>query len=114
MSSQVDYKRLGNNIKTIREKENITQSEVASFLGVDQSMISKYEQGERVISADSLEKLATLFCCPIKDLLSMQSIVPKGKVAFRTDDLTFDDNCILAEVNAIILNQLEMDEMKHE
>ena len=111
MSNRIDFKKIGEKIKYIREMENMTQADVAKFLGVDQSMISKYENGERTISSDSLNKLATLFCCPVKTIITDSCILPTGKVAFRTDTLTFEDNCILANVNAIILNQLEMDEV---
>ncbi|SDB27424.1 helix-turn-helix domain-containing protein [Eubacterium oxidoreducens] len=111
MNKKVDFKLLGSNLKKIREFENMTQSDVARFLGIDQSMVSKYESGERIISSDSLEKLARLFCCPVKDLLTSNDVSPKGKLAFRTDGLTFEDNCILADINAIILNQIEMDEV---
>lgn len=111
MSNRIDFKKIGEKIKYIREMENMTQADVAKFLGVDQSMISKYENGERAISSDSLNKLATLFCCPVKTIITESCILPTEKVAFRTDTLTFEDNCILANVNAIILNQLEMDEV---
>ncbi len=111
MSNQIDFRKIGEKIKYIREMENMTQADVATFLGVDQSMISKYENGERAISSDSLNKLATLFCCPVKTFITDASTLPTGKMAFRTEALTFEDNCILANVNAIILNQLEMDEV---
>lgn len=113
MNSRIDFKKLGHTLKEVREMENITQSEVASYLGVDQSMISKLEKGERAISAEALNNLAKLFCFPVKELLDPNAVLSKGKVAFRTDNLTFEDNCVLANVNAIILNQLEMDEVTH-
>ncbi|MCR5129597.1 MAG: helix-turn-helix domain-containing protein [Lachnospiraceae bacterium] len=108
-SNTVDLVKLGQNIKQAREFSKLTQTDLACFLDVDQSLISKIEKGERAISADALEQLASLLCFSVKDLIQADSIVPKGKVAFRTDGLTFDDNCILAKVNKIILNQIEMD-----
>ena len=113
LNKNIDLVQLGKNIRQAREYSQLTQKELASFLGVDQSLISKFESGERAISADSLEKISSLLCFPIKELLQSDNINPKGEVAFRTDGLTFEDNCILASVNTIILNQIEMDGLKH-
>ena len=52
---------IGKNIKTLRVEMGLSQSNIASFLNVDQSLISKVEKGERILSADMLEKLACLF-----------------------------------------------------
>ncbi|MBQ1871842.1 MAG: helix-turn-helix transcriptional regulator [Lachnospiraceae bacterium] len=112
-SGSIDIKKLGVNIKTARELAKLSQSDVARYLDVDQSLISKIESGERTISAESLERLARFFCIPVNELLYAESINLEGKVAFRTDNLTFEDNCILADVNSIILNQLEMDGFLH-
>ena len=109
----IDLNKLGKNIKKAREYSKLSQHDVARFLGVDQSLISKYESGERAVSADSLDKLASLLCFSVKELLFSDDINPKGEVAFRTEGLTFEDNCILAKVNTIILNQLEMDGFIH-
>lgn len=110
---RVDIKRLGKNIKAAREFTKLSQGDVAKYLGVDQSLISKVEAGERTINAESLERLARLLCIPVKELLYANCINPKGEVAFRTDSLTFEDSCVLADVNSIILNQLEMDGILH-
>ena len=98
----IDLNKLGKNIKKAREYSKLSQHDVARFLGVDQSLISKYESGERAVSADSLDKLASLLCFSVKELLFSDDINPKGEVAFRTEGLTFEDNCILAKVNTII------------
>ena len=110
MNNRIDLKKNGEKIKYLREMENITQANVAKFLSVEQSMISKYENGKRAISSDSLNKLATLFCCPVKTIITDSCILPTRKT-FGMDTLTFEEKCILANVNAIILNQLEMDEI---
>jgi len=112
-NNSMDLSVIGYNIKKIREMEKISQSEVARYLGVDQSLISKFESGERTVSADMLEKLTKLFCLPISFLTSSSGIIPQGKVAFRTDGMRFEDMCNLAEVNTIILNQLEMDRINY-
>lgn len=49
------------NIKEIREKRNITQSELAHAIGVKQEAISSYEHGRTTFSVDVLIKLADYF-----------------------------------------------------
>lgn len=50
---------IGNRIKLAREKEVLTQKEVANFLGyLSQSIISEIESGKKDISARDLLKLS--------------------------------------------------------
>ncbi len=57
----LDGKALGARLKELRVKNSITQSQLAEYLGVDQSYISKFESGQRQLSVLSLEKLAQSF-----------------------------------------------------
>ncbi len=100
-----------NNLIKFRKAENLTQEDVAKYLGIDQSLVSMIERGERRINSSLLEKLSVLYCCPVYDLLYSEDIAPIGKVAFRHEGLDFEDECILANVNKIILNQIEMDRL---
>lgn len=52
---------IGKNIRTLRENVNLTQSNLADFMKVDQSLISKIEKGEGGLPVDTLEKIADLF-----------------------------------------------------
>ena len=60
---------LGEKIKLYREKKNMTQSEVASILGVKATTISKYEAGTLEPNIESLKKLAELFNISTDELL---------------------------------------------
>ena len=53
---------IGKRIKALRDETKLTQSKVAEYLSLDQSMIAKIEKGERNITADVIEKLSVLFC----------------------------------------------------
>lgn len=113
LTTKINLVKLGNNIKNARECSRLSQLDVATYLGVDQSFISKVEKGDRALSADALERLASLLCFSVKDLLQSDNINPKGEIAFRTEGLSYEDNCILSNVNTIILNQIEMDGLKY-
>ena len=42
--------------KDLRESSGLTQCQVANFLNIDQSYISKFENGECKLSIDTMEK----------------------------------------------------------
>lgn len=102
---------LGNNLKNLRENANLTQKHIADYLKIDQSLISKFEKGERSISSDMLNELANLYCCPITKLLEEKEIVPEFKIAFRTQTINTDDLFALAQINRIALNLTQMNKL---
>ena len=103
-----ELERLGVKIKQLRENANLTQKQIADFLAVDQSLISKFEKGERSVSADLLNQLSSLFCCPISALLSDEST---WTIAFRTTIIGNEDLSALSVINKIALNQFKMDNL---
>jgi transcriptional regulator with XRE-family HTH domain len=103
--------QLGTKIKNLRENANLTQKDLADYLSVDQSLISKFEKGERSISSDMLEKLAILFCCPLSTLMSNEQTIPAYNIAFRTDNIKKEDLSVLSVINKIALNQAQMDKL---
>ena len=70
---------LGESLKTIRKKFNMTQDEVAVFLGVSRSGYTYYETGKSEPSIDTLKKLATIYDITVDEILSM----PNKKVMGR-------------------------------
>lgn len=100
---------LGSKVKELRENAGLTQAHMATFIGVDQSHVSKIEKGERALSTDMLEKLSALFCYPLHTEAVDEISTPSFKFAFRTAGLEADDLLALAAVNRIALNQLQMD-----
>lgn len=57
----LDLKILGNNIKAIRIKNNLSQENIAEILGVTQACITRYEKGIINISVSNLYKFAKEF-----------------------------------------------------
>ncbi len=111
---QFDMKTIGGNIKTLREHAGLGQKHIAGYLGVDQSLISKFESGERAISSDMLDKLAALFCCPITSIAEPDGCRSSVSFAFRTMGIGVEDLKALAAINRIALNQMQMDEIGEE
>lgn len=110
----MDLIKIGEKIKQLREKSGLTQSNIAQYLSVDQSMVAKIEKGERNISLYVLEKLSTLFCCPLKDVLNKNELTPNLTISFRAKETTPEDLESLSVINKIVLNQFEMDEINKE
>lgn len=106
-----DLSIVGARIKQLREKADLTQKQIADYLSVDQSLISKFEKGERSISADILNQLSVLFCIPVSGLMSDGQLMSAYNIAFRTSAIDGGDLNALAVINKIALNQLKMDEL---
>ena len=95
----------------LRKSAHLSQDQVAKYLGIDQSMLSKMESGERSIGVSVLEDLASLYCLSAYDLANSGDITEKMKLAFRAKELTSEDLINLARVNKIIINQRFMDNL---
>lgn len=63
---------LSENIKTLRKQKNLTQSQLASKIGVNKSIISAYENQERLPSVAVLIKLSYEFNVSIEYLLGVK------------------------------------------
>lgn len=53
-----------------RQASNLTQSEVAEIMGLDQTTISRWEKGKKLPRAGKLPVLSELYNCKIEDLFS--------------------------------------------
>lgn len=103
---------LGEQIKDLRLKHSYTQKDISDFLGVDQSLISKFESGERNISVDILEKLGDLYCCDLVDVSApTRSDI---NIAFRAKNISTADMKTIQIVNRIVLNSIFMADLLKE
>lgn len=104
---------LRENFKNMRNRVGLSQTQLASFLELDQSSISKFEKGERSLELTALEKSCSLFGCTLADLQSnnQDSCV---KMSFRKTDLTKESLNQIAIINRIALNLIEMKELEGE
>lgn len=63
----------GNNLKTLRLREGMTQANLAQKLGITKSVISAYETGLRLPSYDILIHIAKLFKVSTDYLLGIEN-----------------------------------------
>lgn len=80
---------LGEIIKNLRQKYNITQAELAVYLGVTPKAVSFYELGQREPSNEMLIALSKKFSVTTDYLLGLQENKSKGFI------LTIDEKNVL-------------------
>ncbi|MBQ4638961.1 MAG: helix-turn-helix transcriptional regulator [Clostridia bacterium] len=61
---------MNNRLKELRKSKGITQISLQLHTGIEQSLLSKYENNERVPTVDALLKLADFYNVSIDYLLS--------------------------------------------
>lgn len=100
--------QIGSRIHCLRESSSISQAQLAGFLGMDQSMISKIESGERNTSVETIEKLSAFFGCSLDS--PEECGVGSGalKFAFRAGGVSAEDMEVIADINRVALNLREM------
>lgn len=64
---------LGNTLKTLRIKKNMTQAQLALKIGLTKSVISAYENGIRMPSYDVLIRLSEIFKVSTDYLLGVEN-----------------------------------------
>lgn len=78
-------KEVGQRLKQLREEHSYSQTQVAEYLGIDQSNLSKIERGERNFKLSSLIKLCSLYNCSQEYILCRSDEYDKSDIAFRAD-----------------------------
>ena len=74
--SQPQRKRAPHFLREWRKFREKSQSQVADYLGVDQSTVSKFERGLTPYDQDLLEKLSFLYDCEPAELISLDPMMP--------------------------------------
>ena len=61
-------------LRELREDHDLSQTDIADYLGCSQSVYSRYESGERILPVDVLIKLANYYSVSTDYLLGLTSI----------------------------------------
>ena len=106
---------IGKNIKEYRESFGYSQDHIGATLGVDRSIISRYESGERDVTLVHLHALSDIFGIEIEDLLEPHSVHKEANLAFafRSDGLEEGDVKSIAEFQKVVKNYLKIDQIAH-
>lgn len=110
-----NMKKIGLKIKNAREKAGFSQSLLADYLEIHQSLVARYEKGERPISMDSLSRLTNLFRCSLDYfIIDENNDMPLEGIALRGNGIKGEDLKIIAKMNVIISNLEEMEQILEE
>lgn len=91
-------------LKVLREKTGFRQSQIADYLGVTQTYISKVETGERNLTVEQLEKIVNLYGYGLDVFSTAEDEVDPIQFAFRAQDVNQDDLSAIADINRIVIN----------
>ncbi len=69
--------------KKLRKEKQLTQSELATALGISRSAISMYENGEREPDLETLEAIADYFNIDMNQLTGQEKYLSKDSIAYR-------------------------------
>lgn len=100
----INIKMLGENLRKLREGAGYNQQSIATFLGVDQSLICKIEKGERSISTDMLDQVASLFGVSTFAIVNNAVVAKPLSCAFRCNELSSSDMEVISAINKIAIN----------
>lgn len=99
-----DSELAGKRFKALREQSGLTQGQIAEYLAVDQSYISKCEKSERQFSVDILERTGHLFGCSVDYFTNPESRYSPLPFTLRAGSIAADDLQTIAAVNKLALN----------
>lgn len=71
-----------NRLKELRKQRRLTQITVQMETGIEQTLISKYERGERIPPTESLVILAKYYCTSMDYIMGLTDVAepyPPGK-----------------------------------
>lgn len=97
-------KRIGANVKALRDRSDLNQDHLATYLNVGQSFISKIESGERALTSDMLDKLSVLFGVTPEDLMSESTPESTISHSLRAREIHGEDLETISAINRIALN----------
>ena len=76
---------IGAKLKQLRQDNHYNQMQVANYLGITQSNLSKIENGQRNLNMTLFKKICLLYNCSSEYLLGESDSYEMPKIAFRCD-----------------------------
>ena len=100
-------------MKLLRSANEMTQEQVADYLGIHRSAYSNYEDGRREPPIEILGNLANLWGCDLSTLYEESEEEVKSQLfcAFRTDNLSEEDMKTIADFKHFVLSYLKMEKL---
>lgn len=101
---------IGSKLKELR-KGKLTQDQLAKYLDVDQTLITKLENGTRSFNAVMIEKICNLFGCTEEYLVGESEEYIPLNFSFRSNAIQIEDLESISVLNKIAMNLRFMNEV---
>lgn len=101
-------------LKLMREQSGLRQGQIAAYLGVTQTFISKVETGERNLTVDQLENLVNLYGYSLSTFADAETDASPIRFAYRAGDVNQEDLEAIADIGKIAINSRFMAKMLEE
>ncbi|ALY08093.1 HTH-type transcriptional regulator [Bacillus phage vB_BhaS-171] len=88
MSQNID-KEIGEKLKALREKKNLSQRDVAEEVGISFSYVSKIERGEKVPTMGVFKNLCDLYGTSVASLFGEEKELPRGLKEIGVEWISF-------------------------
>ena len=98
----------GEIIKTSREEQNLLLRQVSALTGIDQSIISKFEKGERKPTKEQLIKLAEFYNLSTQELLINWFA---DKIIYELKDIDYANDILMVAEEKIKYLKANQDEI---
>lgn len=102
---------IGKRLQELRESKNLSQSDLANYLGISQPLLSQIEAGNRNLNLSLLDKLCSLFCCSKDYLLCKTDEHEILKFSFRSKNAAIEDLDAVSAVSKLISNIQFLEEL---
>ncbi len=77
-----------NNLISLLRQKNLTQKELCTALGIEESVVSRWLTGKTQPTTKSIERIAKFFCVPVSFFYNDNSLVEDSrlsKIVYRLD-----------------------------
>jgi len=74
---------IGKRLADIRKSRNLTQTQLADLIGINQRLVSEYETGKITISADMLARFCMTLRCSADSVFNLSYEISKEKTSLR-------------------------------
>lgn len=102
---------IGENIKKKRKSLDLSQEYVATQLKVSRQAVSKWETGQSEPSTRNLLRLAEVFSCDVKEILSAEKSVKMEETVNRKQDIFLSVLGIIICFGLFVVGMLYAEEM---
>ena len=101
-------------LELMREQSGLRQGQIAEYLGVTQTFISKVETGERNLTVAQLENLVNLYGYSLAAFANEDVVARPIQFAYRAQEVSQADLKVIADISKIVINSQFMTEVLEE